>query len=54
MNAKLRQANGGRSGAENVAAVAGCVDVISSALASLPAIIYERLPDGNRRDVTSG
>jgi HK97 family phage portal protein len=43
---------GGRSGAENVACVCACVDVISSALASLPALIYERLPDGNRRDVT--
>ncbi len=39
---------GGRSGAENVATVCACVDVISSAIASLPAIVYERLPDGNR------
>ncbi len=41
---------GGRSGAENVATVCACVDVISSAIASLPAIVYEQLPDGNRRE----
>ena len=39
---------GGRSGAENVATVCACVDVISSAIASLPALVYERLDDGNR------
>lgn len=39
---------GGRSGAENVATVCACIDVIASALASLPAYVYERLPDGNR------
>ena len=43
---------GGRSGAENVATVTACVDTISSAIASLPAYVYERLPDGNRVDVT--
>ena len=42
---------GGRSGAENVATVCACVDVIFSAIASLRAIVYERLPDGNRGDV---
>ena len=44
---------GGRSGAENVATVTACVDTISSAIASLPAYVYERLPDGNRVDVTA-
>jgi HK97 family phage portal protein len=44
---------GGRSGAENVATVCACIDVISSALASLPACIYERMDDGNRVDVTA-
>jgi HK97 family phage portal protein len=41
---------GGRSGAENVATVCACIDVISSAIATLPAIVYETLPDGNRRE----
>jgi HK97 family phage portal protein len=41
---------GGRSGAENVATVCACVDVISSAIATLPAIVYEQLDDGNRRE----
>jgi HK97 family phage portal protein len=41
---------GGRSGAENVACVCACIDVISSAIATLPAIVYETLPDGNRRE----
>ena len=44
---------GGRSGAENVATVCACIDVIASALARLPAIVYERLADGNRVDVTA-
>jgi HK97 family phage portal protein len=44
---------GGRSGAENVATVCACVDVISSAIASLPAYVYERLADANRVDVTA-
>jgi HK97 family phage portal protein len=41
---------GGRSQAENVATICACVDVISSAIATLPAIVYETLPDGNRRE----
>ena len=41
---------GGRSGAENVATVCACVDVIASAIATLPAIVYEQLPSGNRRE----
>jgi HK97 family phage portal protein len=41
---------GGRSGAENVATVCACVDVIASAIATLPAIVYEVMPDGNRRE----
>jgi HK97 family phage portal protein len=44
---------GGRSGAENVATVCACVDVISSAISSLPAYVYERLPSGDRVDVTA-
>ena len=41
---------GGRSQAENVATICACIDVISSAIATLPAIVYETLPDGNRRE----
>jgi HK97 family phage portal protein len=41
---------GGRSQAENIATICACVDVISSAVATLPAIVYETLPDGNRRE----
>ena len=41
---------GGRSGAENAACVCSCIDAISSAIATLPAIVYETLPDGNRRE----
>jgi HK97 family phage portal protein len=41
---------GGRSQAENIATICACVDVISSAIATLPAIVYEVLPDGNRRE----
>ena len=44
---------GGRSGAENVATVCACVDVISSAIAACRRYVYERLPDGNRVDVTA-
>ena len=41
---------GGRSQAENVVTICACIDVISSAIATLPAIVYETLPDGNRRE----
>ncbi len=41
---------GARNGAENVATVLSCVNAIASALASLPALIYERMPDGTRRE----
>ena len=39
---------GARSGAENVATVSACVSIIASSIASLPATVYERMPDGSR------
>jgi HK97 family phage portal protein len=43
----------GFAGAENVATLCACVDVISSAIASLPPIIYETMPNGERREAPS-
>jgi HK97 family phage portal protein len=40
----------GRYSAESLSVICACIDVISSALASLPAIVYERMPDGTRRE----
>jgi HK97 family phage portal protein len=41
---------GGAGAAENVATLCACVDVIASAIASLPALVYETMPDGERRE----
>jgi HK97 family phage portal protein len=41
---------GGRSQAENIATICACIDVISSAIATLPAIVVETMPDGTRRE----
>lgn len=43
---------GGAGAAENVATLTACVNVIASAIASLPAIVYETMPDGERREAT--
>ena len=41
---------GGAGAAENIATLTACVDVISSAIASLPALVYEIMPSGERRE----
>ena len=41
---------GGAGAAENVATLCACVNVIASAIASLPAMVYETMPDGERRE----
>lgn len=41
---------GSTAGAENISTLTSCVDVISSALASLPALVYENLGNGERRE----
>jgi HK97 family phage portal protein len=45
--------NFGLAGAENVATLCACVDVICSAIASLPPIVYETMPNGERREAPS-
>jgi HK97 family phage portal protein len=42
--------NWGTAGAENVATLCACIDVIASAIASLPPVIYETLSNGERRE----
>ena len=39
-----------RTGAENAATLCACVDTIASAIGAFPAIVFEVLPDGNRRE----
>ena len=41
---------GGAGAAENVATLCACVDVISSAISSLPALVYETMDNGERRE----
>jgi HK97 family phage portal protein len=43
----------GFAGAENVATLCACIDVISSAIASLPPIVYETMANGERREAPS-
>src|SRR5438270_3907857 len=39
----------GRAPAENCATVLSCVSAISTAIATLPAYVVEKLPDGTKR-----
>jgi phage portal protein BeeE len=39
--------------AENVATLAACIDIIASAIATLPALVFERMADGSRRETAT-